>query len=135
MASITKSSVTGNNTYNYYYFFYDWEVSTPTVTCTSERVAVEVLIVGVEEEMAEGVSRLFPVPTSDVLFVEWNGTPAGLADVRMIDGMGRLVKEWNRLSWDGAGRLMLDLSDLAPGRYSLQMMAGGRQWVKQVEVR
>jgi hypothetical protein len=94
-----------------------------------------VLIVGVEEEMAEGVSRVFPVPTSDVLFVEWNGTPAGLADVRMIDGMGRLVKEWNRLSWDGAGRLMLDLSDLAPGRYSLQMMAGGRQWVKQVEVR
>ena len=135
LASITKSSVTGNNTYNYYYFFYDWEVSTPTVTCTSERVAVEVLIVGVEEEMAEGVSRVFPVPTSDVLFVEWNGTPAGLADVRMIDGMGRLVKEWNRLSWDGAGRLMLDLSDLAPGRYSLQMMAGGRQWVKQVEVR
>jgi hypothetical protein len=45
------------------------------------------------------------------------------------------VKEWNRLSWDGAGRLMLDLSDLAPGRYSLQMMAGGRQWVKQVDVR
>lgn len=135
LASITKSSVTGSNTFNYYYFFYDWKVSTPTVTCVSERVAVEVLIVGVEESMEAGVSRVFPVPTSDLLYIEWNGAPEGLADVRLMDGMGRLVKEWNHLAWDGAGRLMLDLSDLASGRYTLQMMASGRQWVKQVEVR
>lgn len=40
LATITSSSATGNNATAYYYFFYDWQVSTPSFTCVSERVEV-----------------------------------------------------------------------------------------------
>ncbi len=135
LASITKSSVTGNNTFNYYYFFYDWKVATPTVTCTSDRIAVEFLVVGVADADLENSTRVFPVPTSDVLNIEWKGGQEGPADVRILDGMGRLVKEWNGVRMDGVGRLTVDVSDLASGRYTLQLRAGDRQVVRQVEVR
>lgn len=39
-ATITGSSVTGGNQYNYYYFFYNWQVTTVTVECTGPRVEV-----------------------------------------------------------------------------------------------
>lgn len=40
LATITSSSITGANQYNYYYFFYNWQVETPSIDCISPRVEV-----------------------------------------------------------------------------------------------
>jgi hypothetical protein len=45
LATITSSTASGGNALAFYYFFYDWQVSTPSFSCVSERVevALEVL--------------------------------------------------------------------------------------------
>jgi hypothetical protein len=40
LATITSSSISGTNQYNYYYFFYDWQIETPTTECVGPRIEV-----------------------------------------------------------------------------------------------
>jgi hypothetical protein len=40
LATITGTNITGDNTLAFYYFFYNWQVSTPSTACVSERIPV-----------------------------------------------------------------------------------------------
>ncbi|MGF1565288.1 MAG: FG-GAP-like repeat-containing protein [Flavobacteriales bacterium] len=40
LATITGTNITGENTLAFYYFFYNWQVSTPSTACVSERIPV-----------------------------------------------------------------------------------------------
>jgi hypothetical protein len=86
------------------------------VTC--QPVYVDVL--GVEDLGNMGGILVWPVPAGDALSVQ--GLGPGARSLRLLDGLGRVVRVFDRVS-DGA---LLDLSGVAPGSYLLQEVVGTR---------
>ncbi|MEQ8705032.1 MAG: T9SS type A sorting domain-containing protein, partial [Phaeodactylibacter sp.] len=93
-----------------------------------------------EVELASGLNdsstipwRLFPNPTAQKVYVE---LPAGEpALLRFFDGTGRLV--FAQKSSGGAGRYAINLEQLAPGMYWVQVITedGVHKGVKRLIVR
>ena len=103
---------------SYYYYFYNWQIRLPSVTCSSERQQVEVLIgtVGIADADSdrEGIT-LYPVPANDQLWIR--GLQAG-TDLMVFDAAGRLVMQ-QRGNGDAHGPSLLNVVNLAPGAYSV----------------
>ena len=129
LGAITTSSVAGANAQNYYYFFYDWVVSTPTAECPSDRVAVTVTVVGVEELAARLGLTAFPNPASDAVRIEWTATD--LADVRVVDATGRVV--WSQVA--APSGLVLEVSSWATGWYQAEIQTAKGTATLQLMVR
>ena len=129
--AITGTSVNGANGQNYYYFFYNWTVSVDAVGCASERVPLTVTVtnpVGVGDIAGLNGVSAYPVPTNGTLNLDLD-LGARLLDLRMElrDGSGRVVlsEQWKG---QATGRRQLDLSDVAPGHYTVRLTDGEGQW-------
>ncbi|QQR85163.1 MAG: DUF4397 domain-containing protein [Flavobacteriales bacterium] len=83
------------------------------------------LITSVEENDVFAGSALWPVPVSDVLSVELKADGARDAQLRVMDATGREVMSVaDNIALNGATRLEVPVSTLAPGHYSLQVLSG-----------
>jgi len=110
----------------YYYYFYDWKTQKTSFACPSQRVPVSVNVVGVEEQLADAIS-VFPNPTNGIVFVT-NASP-GISQLQVTNALGEVV-------WTGSlnkqGTTEVDLSALASGVYSLQMIDGTNTLNKRI---
>ncbi len=134
LGTITGTTVTGGNALEYYYFFYDWEVEQPSTFCAGPRTEVNVFVgpVGVGEQAgAEGV-RVFPNPADAQLTVSFEAT-RGEVRVELMDITGRVVLD--RRASAGAGRMDLDVTNLAAGEYTVRVQRGSDITVQRVMVR
>ena len=129
--AITGTSVNGANSLNYYYFFYDWTVSVDAVGCVSARVPLTVTVnnpVGVGSIDGLAAVSAFPNPTAGALTLDLD-LGAELLDLNceVRDASGRLVASEQ---WKGqaTGQRTLDLTDLAPGHYTVRLTDGQGQW-------
>lgn len=92
-----------------------------TDTCsavTCQPVYVDVL--GLTEREDAGGIVVWPVPAGDALTVQ--GIGPGARSLRLLDGQGRMVRGFERVTEGG----VLDLSGIAPGLYLLQEVDGTR---------
>lgn len=135
LATLTASSVNGNNWNNYYYFFYEWTVKAAEVICPSDRIEVQAIVLGVGE--IDGIASVtaYPNPVNDILNVEINALNNKGMVVSIIDGLGRtILSQGNVQVINGTNNIQLDLGDLAAGVYQLQLTADGQQLVQQLVV-
>ena len=128
---ITGTSVNGANSQNYYYFFYDWTVSVNAVGCLSERVPLTVTVTNpTSVGQIAGLNSIdaYPNPTADMLQLDLDlGANVLDLNVAIMDLQGRSVQtaQWNAQT---TGRRTLDLTDLAPGHYTVRLTDGTGQW-------
>ncbi|MCO6489644.1 MAG: T9SS type A sorting domain-containing protein [Phaeodactylibacter sp.] len=69
--------------------------------------------------------RLFPNPATDVLHLEFDGFPAGLARLSIRSSTGRLVWRESLSLHGGRARHRIDLAGWPPGVYFVAVQAGG----------
>ena len=84
--------------------------------------------IGVQERTAEsGKLKLYPVPAGNSVNVEAGAAFTGTLQITVFSNDGRMVKRASR-SAVGTGTLKLDVADLAPGEYVLEVQgANGKQ--------
>lgn len=81
-----------------------------------------------QEEIATPEITIFPNPTSD--FIQLN-SPATLSDIKIYDLAGRLVLQSENAT---SNQAKLDVSNLTPSNYILEVKAEGSIWRKQFTV-
>lgn len=118
---------------SYYYYFYDWKIRKPEFFCPSDRVAVEVNVVGVDE--LPGVSELavYPVPARDVFFVELALREPARVAIQLVDGAGRLVLN-EQLNSDGTSLRHAVEVNFARGVYTLVIEVNGNRTARRVVI-
>lgn len=127
LASITSSSVNGENATAYYYFFYDWVVSTPRTECVSERVMVTVTVVGINEIDALTSMSVYPNPASTTVQMDFTLIGQHNVGMELVDLTGRVISTENIPAASGANRHTFDVSDLATGIYQLTVTIDGQR--------
>ncbi len=125
LATIVQSSVTGQNSLNFYYFFYDWKVRTPEIACSSDRTAVQVIVSNVANIHSAMEVNIYPNPVRDVLSIEFNGNASETVHFEVCDLVGKVVYSRQVASQNGLNRNTFDLSTLSAGTYLLSMETEG----------
>ncbi len=125
LATITGTTVAGNDSDNYYYFFYDWTVETPLWECPSDRDEVVVTITGIEELAGITSMNVYPNPSNDVVTIDYTSMINVNMQVRLMDATGRVVLTSNQPTHSGSNKFQLDLSTVAAGIYNLEFTANG----------
>ena len=135
LGSITGTNASGTNALEYYYFFYDWEVERFGVTCASPRTETVVTVsgVGINEVAANSNVTLQPNPTDDLVTLNFAPTTTQVA-VEVLDMTGRIVLGITSSPAAG-GRLVLDVSSLAPGKYMVRAVLDDHSQVLPLIVR
>jgi Secretion system C-terminal sorting domain len=135
IATITGTNVQGEDSDNYYYFFYDWHVKSATVECPSDRVEVQVIVLGIEELIGVNSLNVFPNPSSDILNINFEMSIANKVNIQLTDGLGRVVKSNQMNAIMGMNKWNFDVSELAPGVYSLEFIVNGATATSKVLVK
>jgi hypothetical protein len=97
-------------------------------SCADTSACVEILVTGIATEQADPW-RIYPNPVTDELIIdlEGNGTKRRFA---ILDPLGRVVRQGNV-----TGRTIIQVADLAPGMYVLELGTGSARGVKVFEKR
>jgi hypothetical protein len=134
LATITGTNVTGGNTYNFYYYFYDWNVQAPDFACTSERVEVQAIIIGVDEITSVTNMQLYPNPANDLVNITFGSLVSEVLTTRVIDQTGRVVSTQQFTCSTGANTHLLNVADLAAGVYQVQLAMGNQTATRVIVV-
>ena len=134
LATITGTNVTGGNTYNFYYYFYDWNVQAPDFACTSERVEVQAIIIGVDEITSVTNMQLYPNPANDLVNITFGSLVSNVLTTRVIDQTGRVVSTQQFTCSTGANTHLLNVADLAAGVYQVQLAMGNQTATRVIVV-
>jgi hypothetical protein len=126
LVSITGTNVTGSNTYNFYYYFYDWNVQAPDFACSSDRVEVQAIVIGVEEITSVTNMQLFPNPANDLVNITFGSLVSNVLTTRVIDQTGRVVSAQQFNCSTGANTHLLNVAELAAGVYQVQLTMGNQ---------
>jgi hypothetical protein len=132
LATITGTSVQGNDSDNYYYFFYDWHVSTPSFECAGPREEVVVILVGIDELESVSNVSIYPNPSTDVMNVSFNSLQAGKLNVRIIDAVGRVVSSTTHSNGTGSQTFSMNVENLAAGIYQVEFEMEGKKATRKV---
>ncbi len=118
----------------YYYYFYNWEVQEGFIECVSDRVEVNVSLVNIEDLDIKGLS-IYPNPTQDMLYIEFDSKDAAPVNIRVLDILGKQVNEYslNKVQV-GSNQHVIDFSDLPKGMYSLQFTVNDKTASKTIAV-
>jgi hypothetical protein len=135
IATITGTNVQGEDTDNYYYFFYDWHVKAATFECPSDRVEVQVIVLGLEELIGVISLNVFPNPSSDILNVNFEMRSANKVSFQLTDGLGRVVNSNQMNAIAGSNIWNFDVSELAAGVYNLDFTVDGATATTKVFVK
>ncbi len=125
VASITGTTIDGDNEFTFYYFFYDWNVESAPTVCYSELVPVSV-IVGVEELKGIESFTIYPNPAATEIRYEYSTLSAGNLFVSLSDSQGKEVFVRQLDAQNGSHQGVIDLSNCAPGNYVLTLMENGK---------
>jgi Secretion system C-terminal sorting domain/ASPIC and UnbV/Ig-like domain CHU_C associated/FG-GAP-like repeat len=125
LATITGTTVAGNDSDNYYYFFYDWTVETPMWECPSDRDEVVVTITGIDELVGITSMNVYPNPSKDVVTIDYTSVISTNMQVRLLDATGRVVLTSNQSTHSGSNKFQMDLTAVAAGIYNLEFTANG----------
>ncbi len=134
LGSITGTNINGQNALQYYYFFYDWQVEAFGLDCASPRAEAVVTVgsVGITEP-AEGVGmQLLPNPADEAVTISFAST-SGSATLEVSDLSGRMVRSLSSSAL--AGRVTVDVRDLAPGGYNVTLTTADGRQVERLVVR
>ncbi|HWB91950.1 MAG TPA: T9SS type A sorting domain-containing protein [Puia sp.] len=71
--------------------------------------------------------RLSPNPTTSRLWLDLTQAPAGTLLVNVLDDQGRTIRKWVFQNQFNYWREAIDVADLAPGSYVLQLAGQGTQ--------
>jgi hypothetical protein len=134
LVTITNTNVSGGSTYNYYYYFYDWNVQAPDFACTSERVEVQAIVIGVDEITSVTDMQLYPNPANDLVNITFGSLVSNVLQTRVIDQTGRVVSARQFACSTGSNTHQLNVADLAAGVYQLQMTMGNQQATRMIVV-
>lgn len=127
LASITGTSVAGNDFDNYYYFFYDWNVHTPEFACPGERTEATVTIVGIEELEIAGNVTVYPNPAADMVNLSFDMLSPSQVNVSLINSIGDLVRIYNFSDVvSGKNLRQMDIQGINAGVYQLRFEVNGK---------
>lgn len=118
---------------SYYYYFYDWNIKLPEFYCSSERVAVNVTVVGVEEIAGLNNLNIYPNPASEVLNLEFDLDEPKTINLTLTDISGRVVMNEQINQGGNQVRHTLDLN-FASGMYNLSIDIDGKRMTRKVLV-
>lgn len=126
-------SITGSNQGSaYYYYFYDWKLTTPSVSCTSDRVPVTATVTtltGINESDANNIAYVYPNPATDNLTISLNASVTGNVEVSIVDLAGRLVANQ---SFSATDKLQMNVTNLAKGTYMVKVKTETAQSVQRI---
>lgn len=134
LATITNTNVSGGTTFNYYYYFYDWSVSTPDFVCSSDRVEVQAVVVGIDELDNVSEMGIYPNPAQDDLTISFGSLNNVQIQVSLLDQTGRVVMNEAINGNSGTNAHRLDVSNLAAGLYQIRLTCGDRKVTRKVVI-
>ncbi|MEY3398769.1 MAG: hypothetical protein RL220_1363, partial [Bacteroidota bacterium] len=135
LASITGTTVQGGDSDNYYYFFYDWTVEAVTFECPSDRVEVQIIVLGINEFESVNSFTMFPNPATDVVTMSFDMTRNETIQVNILDVAGRTVMSNQIVASTGANAVNMDISGLAAGVYNIEFNIGNQSASSKLVVR
>lgn len=135
LATITGTNVQGEDSDNYYYFFYDWNVKTVSYECPSDRVEVQVVVLGIEELIGVNSLSIFPNPSSDILNINFELAASNKVGIQLIDALGRVVETAQINANSGMNSWNFNVSNLAAGVYNLEFTMNGATATSKVMVK
>lgn len=119
-----KVSLTGSNQGStFYYYYYDWKIQGPTVSCTSARTQVDVVITPVTGivENTSGTIFVYPNPANNVLNVQFNTSASKATVIEIMDIAGRVVGTWSFENVAQGQISHIDIGSLTSGTYLLNI--------------
>jgi hypothetical protein len=119
-----KVTLTGSNQGStVYYYFYDWKLEDPSVTCTSARTQVDVVITpttGIVENTT-GTIFVYPNPANNVLNVQFATSTSKATVIEVMDITGRVVGTWSFENVTQGQTSQLEIGSLTSGTYLLNI--------------
>jgi hypothetical protein len=94
--------------------------------CSARSECVEVVTTGISTAEAS-LWSIYPNPVADELVIDLGGNSENLS-FGILDATGRFVRQGNVI-----GKAIIQVPELAPGIYLLQLGAGDARWVKVFE--
>jgi hypothetical protein len=101
-------------------------VVTDDIGCTgsSDTLRVEVDKTGIEDVFGFGL-QVFPNPTNDQLYMQFDEGASGSIEVTVSDLSGRLVKSFPRINVQSSSKVELDMTGISSGTYMLNLNKDG----------
>ncbi len=103
-----------------------------TEGCTSVSDERSVTVAGVSGEMARGVVRVYPQPTSGEFTVELPVVGQRMVQLIVRNMVGEEVLRYNDESSGEHYRRVVDLRGAAPGMYFIEIESGTRRWTQEI---
>lgn len=108
----------------YYYYFYNWQVRKEEWTCTSDRIQVDAMVIGVNEIENPLQASVYPNPAQETINI--NCAAHGQVKVEITDVTGRVVMTTS-MNFGNGGVRSLNVEDLAGGLYHLTAVSGDQK--------
>ena len=118
-----------------YYFYYDWKITTPTSSCTSERVPVVATILtftGISSLSENNGVAIYPNPASATVNVEFGYTMNSVTVIEINDVTGRLVKTESFENPVKGQIVSLNVSELNAGSYMITIKNNAQKLVQKL---
>lgn len=125
VGSITTSSF-GEG---FYYYFYNWQIKTDDMECTSARLKVEVIQTATSVPEFSNQLRVFPNPFIKNATIEIPETMLHPEILMVSDLNGHVLV---KLTLEQQKNVQLDLTNLVPGVYMLQVLSGTQSAVTRL---
>ncbi|MEN9370404.1 MAG: hypothetical protein RI952_1269 [Bacteroidota bacterium] len=79
-------------------------------------------ILGLDNSENVNIKNLFPNPTNGISYMTLNSKSAAVANVKIYSIDGRLISKWNEELMQGEHTLKLDLTNIEPGMYFIEVV-------------
>lgn len=89
----------------------------------------------VDQGLTDAEVKIYPIPTSQNLTIEWTSQDAQKAEVKVYDVLGNGMKAESFLLNVGANSRSLSLSDLSDGFYCLSLISGEKELKRKIMVK
>lgn len=132
-------SITGTNQgAQYYYFFYDWELKFGGATCTSPQTAVTAIVeecTGIDDnwDLSNNIS-VFPNPSNGKFSLDIIMPGTADANVMVRDLTGREIFSNQLVNISGKHNSVINLENVRPGVYMLDVKIGRKNYFKKLVV-
>lgn len=124
-------SITGSNQGSaYYYYFYDWKIETPSRTCISQRSRVDVTVgnlLGVEENIVQGLVAVSPNPSDGRIKIELNATSNEIVNMVVSTIDGKQITSERVNVQNGLNTIYRDYTRLSKGVYVMSIQTSDKK--------
>lgn len=113
----------------FYYYFYNWKIKTNNLECTSARLKVEVIQTATSDPEFSSQLRVFPNPFIKNATIELPETMLHPEILMVSDLHGHVLV---KLTLEQQENVQLDLTNLVPGVYMLQVLSSTQSAVTRL---